>query len=161
MSYVNVRKKKNSEADLVAPLYTLRVAAELSGVSKYSIRQYIDRKLLLPYTTKTGRHLFSKIDITRLVNIRRDLAEGGLNIAGIKRVMAQTPCWLIRPCSKTEYSHCEAYWSAREPCWQVSIKGPNCRDSECRNCEVYQLVEECDDVKSLFKSFCGDNPQSI
>jgi len=30
------------------PLYTLRIAEELSGVSKYSIRQFIDKGLIIP-----------------------------------------------------------------------------------------------------------------
>jgi len=137
--------------EAVRPLYTLQIVAELSGISKYSIRQYIDKGLIIPFKTKTNRHLFSEIDIKRLKNIQMDLKEHGLNIAGIKRVMSQTPCWLIKPCSEAEYSICDAYSSSNLPCWEATIKGPKCMETECRTCNVYQLVERVDDLKGLFK----------
>lgn len=140
------------EVDCTKPLYTLRVASELSDISKYSIRQYIDKGLIIPFKTESDRHLFSQIDIIRLKNIRTDLTEHGLNIAGIKRIMAQTPCWMIKPCKEEEYTQCEAYTSANKLCWEVTPKGPACAQVECRTCNVYQLVERCDDLKSLFKN---------
>ncbi len=149
---------KNLEAK--TPLYTLRIAAELSGVSKYSIRQYVDKGLIIPFKTETDRHLFSQIDIKRLMSIRTDLTANGLNIAGIKRVMAQTPCWLIKPCTEAEYSNCDAYSSSNSPCWEASIKGPLCQETECHSCNVYQLVERVDDLKELFKDFGEYNPHS-
>jgi len=142
-----------TDFDATKPLYTLRIAAELSGISKYSIRQYIDKGLIIPFKTETDRHLFSQVDIKRLKSIRADLAINGLNVAGIKRVMAQTPCWLIKPCSETEYSQCDAYSSSNVPCWEATIKGPPCQDTECRTCNVYQLIERVDDLKELFKDF--------
>ena len=150
------------DSEAIKPLYTLRVAAELSGISKYSIRQYIDRGLVIPFKTETDRHLFSQIDIKRLKSIQTDLAVNGLNIAGIKRVMAQTPCWLIKPCKESEYSQCNSYSSSNQPCWEVTIKGPICKDTDCRTCNVYLLIESVDDLKELFKDFGKyANPSNI
>jgi len=141
------------DVETITPIYTLRIAAELSGVSKYSIRQYIDRGLIIPFKTETDRHLFSQVDIKRLINIRVDLTTNGLNIAGIKRIMAQTPCWLIKPCIEAEYSQCASYISSDQPCWLSSEKGPTCAQTECRTCAVYEIVERCDDIKELFKDY--------
>ena len=139
--------------DPTTPLYTLRVAAKLSKTSVYSIRQYVDKGLLLPYKTKTNRRLYSQVDIMRLINIRKDFDEYGLNVAGIKMVMAQTPCWLIKPCSQEDCIFCDAYTSSREPCWELTVQGPKCKQIECRTCNVYRLVEKCGDIKSLFKEY--------
>jgi len=142
-----------NDVETTRPLYTLRIAAELSGVSKHSIRQYIDRGLIIPFKTETERHLFSQVDIKRLKNIRIDLTTNGRNIAGIKRIMAQTPCWLIKPCTKEEYLQCGSYLSSDQPCWLSSEKGPSCSQTECRTCSVYEIVERCDDIKELFKDY--------
>ena len=143
---------KTNSVNSSTPVYAMKVAVQLSNTSRYSIRKYIDKGLIIPHKTETGRHLFSQIDITRLQKIRDDLDENGLNVAGIKRIMAQTPCWLIKPCSEEEYLNCEAYNSPKEPCWMVGVKGPKCGETECRLCNVYQIVERCDDIKELFKN---------
>ena len=135
------------------PLYTLKIAAELSGVSKNSIRQYIDKGLIIPSKTSTNRHLFSQVDIQRLINIRTDLTENGLNIAGIKHAMAQVPCWLIKPCTANEYEECEAYNSIHNPCWLSNVTAKACSQTECRTCNVYELVDKTDNIKNLFKNF--------
>jgi MerR family transcriptional regulator/heat shock protein HspR len=135
------------------PVFTRKVAAHLSDTSVYNIRKYVDKGLLLPLKTKSGRFLYSQIDIIRLRNIRKDLEEKGFNIAGIKGILAQTPCWLIKPCTEDDRKGCEAYTSSVEPCWKVTIQGPKCKETECRRCKVYRLVEKCSDVKTLFKEY--------
>ena len=139
--------------DPTTPVYPLRIAAKISNTSIYSLRQYIDQGLLFPHKTKTGRHLFTQIDVLRIQLIRKELDENGLNFAGIKRLLAQIPCWLIKPCSEKDYSNCDAYTSSIEPCWQVTVKGPQCKETECRTCEVYRLVEKYDDIKTIFKEY--------
>jgi hypothetical protein len=133
------------------PLYPLRIAAELSRTSVYSIRQYIDRGLILPYRTKTNRHLFSNVDIARLNCIRKHLDEYGMNLAGIKAQFAMIPCWLIHGCSETDQQSCDAYDSVTDPCWSAARKGPECMNTDCRTCAVYKLPEKCESTKELFK----------
>ena len=134
-----------------APLYPLRVAAELTNTSVYTLRQYVDLGLILPFKTQTNRRLYSKVDIQRILCIRKYLDNYGLNIAGIKVLFAAVPCWLIKPCTQSDYEQCDAYTSLNEPCWQVSVKGPSCQNIDCRVCEVYRLPEKCNDLKSIFK----------
>jgi len=134
------------------PLYTLAVASNLSGVSSHSIRQYIDKGVILPFKTETDRHLFSDVDIKRLKNIKTDLQDYGLNMAGIKRAMAQTPCWLIKACTEDERKECTAYNTYDQPCWLVEDTGFSCADVDCRDCSVYGLVDHFDHLKDVFKS---------
>ncbi len=136
-----------------APLYPLRVAAELTNTSVYALRQYVDLGLIIPYKTPTNRRMYSKVDIQRILCIRKYLDEYGLNIAGIKALLAAVPCWAIKPCPEEDRGNCDAYTSLIQPCWQVSIKGPTCQNVDCRECEVYRLHEECNDLKSIFKKF--------
>lgn len=67
--------------DKTEPIYTLSVAARLSDTPQHSIRQYINKGLIIPLKTKTNRHLFSEVDISRLLCVRKYLIEKGLNIA--------------------------------------------------------------------------------
>ncbi|MCK4893759.1 MAG: MerR family DNA-binding transcriptional regulator, partial [Calditrichia bacterium] len=46
--------------DSITPLFPLRVAAELSNTSIYSLRQYVDLGLILPYKTASNRRLYSQ-----------------------------------------------------------------------------------------------------
>ena len=147
----------NNLSDLTEPVYTLKVAATLSGTSVYSIRQYVDKGLLLPFRTDTNRHLFSKTDIQRLKCIRKYLDNMGLNIAGIKAQFAMVPCWNIRPCPIEDRDICEAYSSVVSPCWEVSAKGSECEDVDCRTCNVYQLPNTCNDLKSYLKTVDNQN----
>lgn len=149
--------EKNSVDNPTAPLYPLRVAAELTRTSIYALRQYVDLGLIIPYKTPTNRRLYSKVDIKRILCIRKYLDEQGLNIAGIKALLASVPCWLIKPCSVEDRENCDAYTSLNEPCWQVTVKGPTCQEVDCRECDVYRLQEECNDLKSVFKKFNNQN----
>lgn len=137
--------------DKTDPIYTLSVAARLSGTPQHSIRQYIDKGLIIPFRTETNRHLFSEVDISRLLCVRRYLNEQGLNIAGIKALFSLVPCWALKPCSIEDRENCEAYHSSSYPCWEAANKGPICKNTDCRICNVYRISEQCHDLKSLLK----------
>ncbi len=135
-----------------SPVFTVGIASELSGIPAHSIRQYIDNGLIIPFKKDSNRHLFSQVDIERLTFIHKQLNENGLNFAGIRALLAMIPCWAIRPCSITERNKCQAYYSYTFPCWEASEKGRECRNSECRECEVYRIVEKNQDLKSLLRT---------
>jgi len=134
-------------------IYTLSIASKLSEIPAHSIRQYIDKGLIIPFTTKSKRHLFSQIDVLRLKCIRKNLNEDGLNIAGIKALYSIIPCWEIKPCSKEDRKDCGAYQDHSQPCWDASNKSEVCLNSDCRECAVYKIPEGCQDVKSLIKRY--------
>jgi len=136
-------------ADNFDPVYTLGVASKLSGVATHSIRQYIDKGLILPFRTETNRHLFSDVDIKRLVSIKKYI-DDGLNIAGIKMLYAQIPGWLIKSCKIEDCQKCGAFNQSNIPCWEVLMNERKCNRDDCRNCEVYKMAEPVQDMKDYF-----------
>ena len=68
-------------------LYVISVAAELTGMHPQTLRIYERRGLVLPARTQGGNRRYSDHDIEILRRIA-ELADQGLNLEGIKRVMA-------------------------------------------------------------------------
>jgi MerR family transcriptional regulator/heat shock protein HspR len=143
---------ENISVASTTPVYTLSTTSSLSGIPVHSIRQYIGKGLIIPFKKVSYRNLFSQVDILRLKYIHKLLNEGGLNIAGIRSLLAVIPCWVIRKCSSEEHENCKAYHSDSYPCWEASQKGTRCRNSDCRECDVYRVVENYPDVKSFLKT---------
>ncbi len=67
-------------------VYVISVAAELAGMHPQTLRIYERRGLVAPARTQGGNRRYSDEDIERLRRIA-DLAEQGMNLEGIKRVM--------------------------------------------------------------------------
>jgi MerR family transcriptional regulator/heat shock protein HspR len=134
------------------PVYTLSITSTLSGIPVHSVRQYIDKGLIVPFRKESGRNLFSQVDILRLKYIHRLLDEDGLNIAGIRALLALIPCWAIRHCSDIDREKCQAFRNTAYPCWEASEKGTICRNTNCRECEVYGIAENYPDLKSFIKT---------
>ncbi|MFC2085401.1 MerR family transcriptional regulator, partial [Bacteroidota bacterium] len=143
--------REKDSPDSAEPLYTLQIASKLSNTSVYSIRQYVDKGLIIPFTTAKNRHLFSNIDIVRLNSIRKNLHELGLNVAGIKALYSLIPCWKIKGCSVEAREKCSAYLSSTQPCWEASDKNSECINTNCRTCKVYEIPEKYQDLKYLFR----------
>jgi MerR family transcriptional regulator, heat shock protein HspR len=137
----------------LVPKYTLGVASKLTEIPTHSIRQYIDKGLLIPYRTDTNRHLFSDVDIQRLHCIKNYLEVQGLNVAGIKTIFSLIPCWAVKPCTPQDRIKCNAYQNEGVPCWEASDKGPTCLNTDCRTCNVYRLPERCRSLKSVLKEY--------
>lgn len=68
-------------------VYVISVAAELAGVHPQTLRIYERKGLLEPGRTQGGSRRYSEADIALLRRIQ-DLTNEGLNLAGVKRVMA-------------------------------------------------------------------------
>ena len=143
------------ENNLIAstsPVYTLSITASLSEIPVHSIRQYVDKGLIIPFKKESSRNLFSQVDILRLKYIHKLLDADGLNIAGIRTLLALIPCWAIRQCSDEEREKCQAFLSVTYPCWEASEKGTLYRNTNCRQCEVYGIAENYPDLKSFFRT---------
>jgi len=152
LDLIIIKIMENNSVASATPVYTLSVTADLSGIPVHSIRQYIDKGLMIPFKKESSRNLFSQVDIMRLKYIHRLLEKNGLNIAGIRNLLALIPCWAIRQCSNEERAKCQAYISETYPCWEASEKGTRCKNTNCRECEVYRSVENHLDLKSFLKT---------
>jgi MerR family transcriptional regulator, heat shock protein HspR len=143
---------ENNSVASTTPVYTLSISADLSGIPVHSIRQYIDKGLMIPFKKESSRNLFSQVDILRLKFINKLLDEDGLNIAGIRALLALIPCWKVRNCPGEERDICQAFTSNSYPCWEASEKGTLCKNTNCRECEIYCAVENYPDLKSFLKT---------
>jgi MerR family transcriptional regulator, heat shock protein HspR len=74
-------------ADAASGVYSISVAAELAGLHPQTLRIYEREGLLEPARSAGGTRRYSQNDITRLLEISA-LSGDGLNIAGIRRVLA-------------------------------------------------------------------------
>jgi MerR family transcriptional regulator/heat shock protein HspR len=68
-------------------VYVISVAAELAGMHPQTLRIYERRGLVQPARSQGGNRRYSDIDIERLRRIQ-ELAGEGMNLEGIRRVMA-------------------------------------------------------------------------
>src|SRR5665647_2580316 len=119
---------ENNSVVSTTPVYTLSTTSTISGIPIHSIRQYIDKGLIIPFKKESNRNLFSQVDILRLKYIHKLLNESGLNIAGIRALLALIPCWAIHSCSMKERKNCQAYHTDVYPCWEASEKGTFCKN---------------------------------
>jgi len=147
-----ITAKDENVVSSTAAVYTLSTASSLSGIPVHSIRQYVDRGLIIPFKKDSGRNLYSQVDILRLKYIHKLLVEDGLNIAGIRSLFALIPCWAVTHCSESDREKCQAYSNDKFPCWDSSEKGPECKNKDCRECEVYKIVENYPGVKSFLRT---------
>ncbi len=74
-------------ADAAHGLYSISVAAEIAGQHPQTLRIYEREGLVEPARSPGGTRRYSHNDITRLMEITA-LTSDGLNIAGIRRVLA-------------------------------------------------------------------------
>ena len=66
----------------------ISVAAELVGMHPQTLRIYEAKGLVRPGRTPGGTRLYSEHDLARLREIQRLTTELGLNLAGVRRVIA-------------------------------------------------------------------------
>jgi MerR family transcriptional regulator, heat shock protein HspR len=70
------------------PRYMISVAAEIVGMHPQTLRIYETKGLVRPGRTPGGTRLYSEHDLERLREIQRLTTELGLNLAGVRRVLA-------------------------------------------------------------------------
>src|SRR6478735_12393118 len=73
-------------SDGTTGVYSITVAAELSGMSVQALRLYERKGLLHPHRTAGGTRRYSDTDIVRLRRIHK-LIDDGVNLTGIARVL--------------------------------------------------------------------------
>lgn len=127
------------EAAETAPVFTIRVASQLSGVTASTIREYERQGLLKPYRIPNSNHrLFSRLEVMWIRNIWRLLHQEGLNVKGIRRLMCLDPCWKVLRCLPQARETCTVAANGM-PCWTQREHRGCCQPAEvaCQSCTVY------------------------
>jgi MerR family transcriptional regulator/heat shock protein HspR len=131
-------ERAESSADRV-PMISIGTAAKMVDLSVSAIRKYEREGLLLFHRTPTGRRLLSMADVRRIKAIRHMLKSLGLNIEGLRRLLALLPCWNIRDCDRSICESCRAFYDPIGPCWMLEETACTRRGVNCRECDVYQF----------------------
>ena len=71
-----------------APVFVISVAAQLAGMHAQTLRQYDRLGLVTPGRTVGGGRRYSARDLARLREVQRLSQDEGINLAGIKRIIA-------------------------------------------------------------------------
>ncbi len=133
------------------PIYTIGIAAKRLGISVSTLRMYEREGLIVAYKTETKRRVYSQRDIEWINRIKKMIKINGLNIEGIRRLLALIPCWEVTSCSAESREKCKAYLEETKPCW-MSKESNGCEKSDsCRECEVYIEAWRCEKLKEMFK----------
>jgi MerR family transcriptional regulator/heat shock protein HspR len=132
------------------PIISIGTAANLVGLSVSALRKYEKEGLLLFYRTPTKRRLLSRADIDRIKMIQKLINEVGLNMEGIRRILALLPCWKLKPCPEEDRQKCQALVDATRPCWMNNETECKFKGIDCRECNVYRFGAYCTEtMKSL------------
>lgn len=135
--------------DLHEPVFSIGIIASKLNIAVQTVRLYEKEGLIIPYKTTTGRRFYSLHDLERLRCIRTMITEKGVNLQGIKRLMALIPCWEFKGGLDEQCLKCPAYFEANGPCWSLSNVGTKCKLADCRSCHVYQINMTCSKLKEV------------
>ena len=134
------------------PLFPIRKAAEIVGVSIPTIRMYEREGLILPKKSAGNQRQYSEADIERLRCIRNTINNDKISIKGMKRILSLIPCWEILPCSDADREKCQAYYDHLGPCWSYIHEGTTCAGRDCSSCAVYSNFADCHGIKNSIKN---------
>jgi MerR family transcriptional regulator/heat shock protein HspR len=150
----NLRASDEKETDWEAVI-SIGTAARMVNLSVSALRKYEKEGLLIYSRTETGRRLLSQADLQRIRMIQHMINDIGLNMEGIRRLLALLPCWELRPCgehcSRRETAvKCRARFDPERPCWMLERSECACAGENCRDCNVYRYGAYCaETMKSL------------
>lgn len=140
--------------------YTIGEAADVLQVSVPTIRMYEREGLIIPFRKGSRHRRFTAADIERIRCLRRMINEDKVSIAGIRRLLALIPCWKIKNCPEEARNSCMAYKQVNGACWTASAKEWDCRSADCRQCEVYRTISDCQTLKSTITQYTQPQPIS-
>jgi MerR family transcriptional regulator/heat shock protein HspR len=147
--------------DIYEAVLTIGTVAEKLDVSVQTLRLYEQHGLILPFKTQSGRRMYSMHDLERLRCIRKMITENGINLNGIKRLMALIPCWEYKGGLDEECKQCPVYYESIGPCWSVKNVGPKCQNVSCRDCPVYCIEINCNKLKEVIYGHTPPNVDKI
>ncbi len=134
-------------------LYPIGIVAELLDIHPRTLRIYEQEGLIKP-GRRGGKRFYSNNDLQWLKCLRRLLADDGLNIAGIKKLLTIAPCWEIRNCGEEHRKNCPAILNFPVPCWDLVPRSCTEKGQVCAECEVY--LQKKNHV--MMQKCCGENP---
>jgi MerR family transcriptional regulator, heat shock protein HspR len=132
-------------------LYTIGEAADLLGISVPTIRMYEREGLIVPLRKSSGHRLYAESDLQRIRCIRHSINIDKVSIAGLRQLMSLVPCWQVKNCPDSERSQCTGFLDQQSPCWTGTKKSAECKNTECRSCEVYMNSSDSVQIRQILE----------
>lgn len=137
------------------PIFPIRTAAKMLGISVPTLRMYEKEGLILPHKSEGNQRIYSEDDLERLRCIRRAINESKISINGIKTMYSLIPCWEVVKCSEEDRNVCNAFKDHQQACWTYDHPSTICEHRDCKECEVYTKYSQCGSIKDLIKNISG------
>jgi MerR family transcriptional regulator/heat shock protein HspR len=125
--------------------------AQMLNVSVPTLRMYEREGILIPWKSSGGTRYFDDEDVQWIRCIRRMIVELGLNIEGIRRLLALIPCHEFRQCDEAQARHCPSYCGSSRPCWTNAGSSRRASPADCHDCPAYRNSIRCENLKGLFE----------
>lgn len=119
------------------PVYTIGVAAEIVRMHPRTLRMYEAEGVMVP-ARRSGRRFYSSRDLQWVRCVRTLLHREGLNLRGVRSLLASANCWELLECPSRRRESCPAYGKVFVPCW--ALVGHD--GEKCYNCHVYQQARD-------------------
>ncbi|MFZ5917000.1 MAG: MerR family transcriptional regulator [Chloroflexota bacterium] len=125
------------------PLYIISTAADLLGLHPRTLHLYEEKGLIAP-TRKGNRRFYSANDLQWVQAIRYLIHERGLNLEGLRRLLALTALQAYQNTPQDLQAPCAHLVERTTPCWQ---KGAG--HDDCPTCPIYLAARQqlCEDEK--------------
>jgi MerR family transcriptional regulator/heat shock protein HspR len=117
------------------------------GISVQTVRLYESEGVVISFRSSGGTRWYCEEDIRWIGQIRSMMAEG-LNFEGIRRLLAQLPCWALKPCRPEDHAACAMRLEHRVPCWLAPEKLCTEQLRHCYHCRTYRRAWEFLNLKA-------------
>ncbi|GAB4116761.1 MAG: hypothetical protein Kow001_17320 [Acidobacteriota bacterium] len=117
------------------------------GISVQTVRLYEAEGVVISFRSSGGTRWYCEEDIRWIEQIRSMMAEG-LNFEGIRRLLAQLPCWALKPCRPEDHAGCAMRLEHRIPCWLAPEKLCTEQLRHCYHCRTYRRAWEFINLKA-------------
>ena len=118
------------------PLYIISSAANLLGIHPRTLHLYEDKGLIVP-PRKGNRRFYSANDLQWIRAIRHMIHKQGLNLEGVRRLLALTALLEYQNAPPELQSQCQTFIGRTSPCWQQGSA-----EFDCHTCPIYIAARE-------------------
>jgi len=116
------------------PVYIISAAADLLGVHPRTLHLYEEKGLIAP-ARKGNRRFYSANDVQWIRSVRYLIHERGLNLEGLRRLLALTAELEYQTAPQELQAQCQSFVGRMSPCWQSGSTHFDCHD-----CSIYMAA---------------------
>jgi MerR family transcriptional regulator/heat shock protein HspR len=117
------------------PVYIISSAANILSMHPRTLYSYEEKGLLVP-VRKGNRRFYSANDLQWISAIRYLVHTRGINLEGIRRLLAMRALFEYKRMYRTILAECQEFVEPTSPCWTYGIP----EQYDCYQCPIYRVV---------------------